>query len=127
MTIYQFDISTIIYILIIHFLADFGLQTGDQAVNKYKSNLYLFYHVGMYSLVWLFAMYGYTGLLLPSILFAAITFVCHFATDYVTSKISHKFFEEKDFHNGFVTVGFDQVLHYCQLLFTFILLVEKIK
>lgn len=113
------EFSVIIFILLIHFLADFGLQTHEQTQNKSSDNLYLFYHVAVYSGIWFIALLGhpYTekgGQYIS--LFVFITFILHFCTDYVTSRISKKFFEKQDYHNGFVVVGFDQLLHYVQLL-----------
>jgi hypothetical protein len=46
----------------------------------------------------------------------------HFATDYVTSRIAKVFFDSGDYHNGFVVVGFDQILHYIQLFLSYMLL-----
>lgn len=121
------ETKTFIFLIIVHFLADFGLQTHDQAINKSTSNKYLAFHVGIYSMVWFIAMWGYTGLWNLALYFAVITFVAHFITDYITSRISKKFFGVNDFHNGFVTVGFDQVLHYLQLIVTFNWLVSILK
>lgn len=107
-----------IFILLIHFLADFGLQTHEQATKKSSSDEYLFYHVGIYSLIWFIG----ANLFLDfehSFYFAVLTFIAHFITDAITSRISKPFFEKQDFHNGFVVVGFDQVLHYLQLYLTF--------
>ena len=116
------ELKVVFFLIIVHFLADFCLQTHEQAINKSSSNKYLFYHVGTYSLAWFFAMWGFCGIWQMAFMFATMTFSLHFATDYVTSRISKKFFEAKDFHNGFVVVGFDQVLHYFQLLVTFVFL-----
>jgi hypothetical protein len=61
-------------------------------------------------------------------IFAAITFVIHFATDYVTSRIVKKRFEAKHFGSpipnlgAFSIIGFDQVLHYTQLFLTYYIL-----
>lgn len=110
--------SFLLYILLIHFLADFTLQTSEQAVRKSSENLFLFYHVGTYSITWLLASW----IFLPfpfAVIFASVTFVCHFITDYITSRMVKNFFEKKDYHNGFVVVGFDQLLHYVQLWLTF--------
>lgn len=115
-----------IYIILIHFLADFGLQTTDQAMNKSTDVKYLLYHVLVYSLVWFIAVLalreyiGFTGL--DCIMFSSFTFGCHFFTDFITSRIGKPFWEKKDLHNGFVVIGFDQMLHYLQLYFTFKLL-----
>ena len=115
------EIKEIIIILLIHFLADFGLQTHDQATLKSSSNKFLFYHVGVYSIIWLLFMMFWTSPFI-GLIFAAITFVAHFVTDYITSRISKVFFEKGDYHNGFVVVGFDQILHYIQLFVTYLLL-----
>ena len=108
-----------LFILLIHFLADFGLQTHDQATQKSSNWLMLFYHVGVYSLIWLMASWFWFDELYLALLFAGITFALHYVTDAVTSRISKPFFDKGDFHNGFVVVGFDQILHYIQLWLTF--------
>lgn len=108
-----------LFILLIHFLADFGLQTHDQAMNKSTSVKWLLYHVGVYSLVWFFAALFYFDSFEKALVFSTITFVAHFATDYMTSRIGKPFWEAKNLHDGFVVVGFDQVLHYVQLYYTF--------
>lgn len=109
----------LIFILLIHFLADFGLQTHEQATNKSTSLKYLTYHVGVYSLIWWLAYWAWSGNVVTALLFAAITFGAHFVTDYFTSRLSSKFFKAGDMHNGFVVVGFDQMLHYIQLFLLF--------
>lgn len=116
------SLNTVVFILLIHFLGDFGLQTNDQATKKSTSEHYLFLHVGTYSLVWLIAIYAMLGNMSFTFLFAFITFICHYLTDFITSKISKKFFDANDYHNGFVTIGFDQMTHVIQLLFTYELL-----
>lgn len=108
-----------LFILIIHFLADFGLQTHDQATRKGASNKWLAYHVGVYSIIWFFASYVYYGNWVLAGLFTIVTFCCHFITDYTTSRIGKPFWDKQDLHNGFVVIGFDQVLHYVQLYYTF--------
>jgi predicted membrane metal-binding protein len=113
-----------LFILLIHFLADFGLQTHEQATNKGTSNKWLTYHVGVYSIIWLFASYVFFGSWLLAAIFAVITFCCHFITDWATSRIGKPFWEKQDLHNGFVVVGFDQVLHYIQLYYTFQFIME---
>jgi hypothetical protein len=118
------EVKTVLFLIIVHFLADFGLQTQNQATKKSTSNLYLTYHVGTYALTWFFAMCGYNGSLLMALNFAIFTFSAHWVTDYVTSRISKKFFDNQDYHNGFVVIGFDQVLHYAQLLLTYVILAK---
>lgn len=108
-----------VYIVLIHFLADFGLQTHEQAVNKSSNSTFLFYHVGVYSLIWLIATIPLLSYHARFLGFTMITFITHFWIDYVTSKIGKPFWEKKDLHNGFVVIGFDQILHLIQLWYTF--------
>jgi len=106
-------------ILVFHFFADFVLQTHDQAINKYKAGYALTMHVLTYSLTWLVCVFLMTGDIKAAVVFFLITFTAHWLTDAYTAPISKKFFEKEDYHNGFVIVGFDQVLHYIQLYLTF--------
>lgn len=106
-----------VYMILIHYLADFGLQTSQQAENKSSDDLFLFYHVGVYSLTWLLALSPLLGFG-NALVFSLLTFLCHYWTDYFTSRIGKPFWAKKDFGNGFKTVGFDQMLHYIQLYYT---------
>lgn len=47
--------------------------------------------------------------------------VAHFGIDWLTSKQTHKCFERQDYHNGFVIVGADQLVHTTCLLGTALL------
>ena len=116
--------STLIFILLIHFLADFGLQTHDLATKKSTDIIWLTYHVAVYSLRWLFASFVYFGDIWLSLVFTIVTFILHWITDFLTSRIGKPFWDKQDFHNGFVVVGFDQVLHYIQLVVTLLMLTK---
>ncbi len=106
--------------LLIHWIADFCLQTDEQAKGKASSLKMLTFHVATYTIVssimWYFILWDWRKCLI----FAGITFVAHFVTDFITSKIGKPFWQKGDFHNGFVLVGFDQILHYVQLYLTYI-------
>lgn len=115
-------ISIFVFILIIHFLADFSLQTADQATQKSTDIRHLQRHVLTYSIVWFIASYPIWDSWILSLTFAGITYVCHFLTDYITSRIGKPFWEKGDYHTGFVVVGADQVAHYLQLIFTYYLI-----
>jgi hypothetical protein len=108
-----------ILFLVIHFLADFALQTHEQATKKSSSNRYLAYHVGTYSIIWTLFIFAASSNPIIGFMFGLITFISHYATDYFTSRLSKKFFDKNDFHNGFVVIGFDQILHYIQLIYTY--------
>lgn len=122
-------IQLFILILLVHFLSDFGLQTHDQATNKGEGksiwNKWLFYHVGVYTLIW-----GVTFWILPIqedfqniygwIIFMLLIGIPHYITDWITSRIGKPFWKNQDFHNGFCVVGFDQLIHYLCLLWVLI-------
>ena len=117
MTLYE-----ILGILFIHFFADFVLQTDKQARGKSNNWHDLLSHTGVYALVWLIITQGLIILgYLPYTfyLFAPLTFVLHTATDYFTSRLNNKLWNAGKVHNFFVSVGFDQWLHYAQLFITF--------
>lgn len=116
-------------LVIIHWIADFVLQTHWQASNKSKNWLALSAHVATYTGTLLVlagaVMFGIPGLAfltVPTFLaWVLLNGVLHFATDAVTSRITSKLFG-KDWHNFFVVVGIDQAIHYVTLFGTLLLL-----
>lgn len=119
-------IQIFILILLVHFCADFALQTHEQANGKGEGssfwNKWLAYHVGVYTLIW-----GVAFWMLPVVpelnhvtgwvVFMLFIGIPHYITDYITSRIGKPFWKAQDFHNGFVVVGFDQVVHYLCLIY----------
>lgn len=123
------DLKIVLAIILIHWLADFVLQTDKQAKGKSKNWTDLLSHTGIYSLIWLipsliiFFNQSEIGII-KALSFILITFVCHTITDYFTSRLNSKLWSEGKVHNFFVSVGFDQVLHYVQLLLTYYILTK---
>lgn len=125
------NLSVPLSILIIHTIGDFLFQSDWMAINKSKNWKALGLHVSVYSLC--FVYWG-----LP---FVAITFLTHFLTDAVTSRITSKlwFFTPLDVHYTmnsnqyrqlwvskggnrhwfFVTIGIDQLIHFITLALTY--------
>lgn len=89
----------------LHFLGDFILQTDRMAQNKSKLSGWLALHVGVYSTCFVF--FGWK--------FVLATWLAHFATDYVTSRITSKLWQKNERHWFFVVIGADQALHLTQL------------
>ncbi len=115
----------LLIILITHWVADFVLQPDDLAKNKATDNGALFLHSLEYTAIWflvLSTMVVYIPLPLKIMWFIPITFISHFAIDYYTSKANKYLYEKGDTHNFFVSIGFDQILHYIQIYLTFIYL-----
>lgn len=140
----MFTLTEVFSILIIHWIADFVLQTDKQAKGKSKNWRDLLSHTSIYSLVWLLIGFGiflngfkpynqihntqmndYWNHYIPlGLLFVLITFICHTITDYFTSRLNNKLWVKGQTHNFFVSVGFDQILHYIQLFLTYYLLIK---
>ena len=85
----------------LHFIADFVLQTDRMAINKSSSNRWLAVHVLVYSVCLL--PFGWR--------FALVNGLLHFATDWVSSRWSRRFWEAGQRHWFFVVIGADQALH----------------
>ena len=106
------DLKTIIIILIIHFIADFVLQSSWMAQNKSKSNIALLTHVLVYMVPFLLIGFWY----------ALLNAFLHFIIDYNTSRLTSKLWAEGKVHWFFVVIGLDQTLHFICLFSTYILL-----
>ena len=121
------SVFTLILILIIHLEADFSMQTHQMAINKSKSNYWLTLHVLVYTgvtlLFWRFLIFDIDKnyLLSDYIKFSLFIFTTHWITDYITSRISSKYFGSNDYHNGFLTVGCDQLAYTIQLIIAYFL------
>lgn len=125
------SLTDIIALMFFHWLADFVLQTRDQADNKSKKFAVLIDHTAQYAcvlflpVVVLLAIHYYPDTYFigkaigRALLFCIITFLFHTATDFYTSKTNSQLYEQKNFYGFFCSVGFDQFLHYAQLFIIF--------
>ena len=117
------NIWVVIGIIVWHWFADFVMQDGEEAKMKSHNFGALLKHTTRYSLLWLpmTLLLGMNG-----VIFVGITFILHTITDYFTSKHTSKQYKLGNFGGPiprkmdfFVTIGFDQVLHYTQLVLTY--------
>ena len=118
-------------ILILHWFADFILQTEEQSKMKSKDISYLIGHTLTYSFVMFFGIMCIVSLnniyteenvftyIFYMFLFGTTTFFFHTLTDYFTSKWTAKLWKQNKVHTFFVVIGFDQFLHYLQLFLTY--------
>lgn len=112
------ELETIVVILNAHFYADFVMQSNWMATNKSSSLKALLVHVAIYTVVlWAtcFAYFHNQWSFQDSIRWALVNGLCHLITDGISSKGTKYFFGKKDYHNGFVIVGLDQLAHYVVL------------
>ena len=110
----------ILWALIAHWTADFIFQKDEDARNKGKSLKHLTNHIrdyttvfGLLTLAPLYALLSYTttNSYLLILTFLVINVSTHFGIDYVTSKLTSRFWKEGKIHEFFVIVGLDQLLH----------------
>ena len=108
--------ASIVYVLYLHWIADFILQSDKLARNKGHSLVALSNHILIY---WTFLSLGACAAFgLKGLVFASINSVAHFITDFFTSKATSKLYKEGKIHAFFVVVGFDQFLHTSLLILT---------
>lgn len=119
----------IIGILTIHFVADFILQTRWQAENKSKNMEALARHVIVYGLCFIIPCIILAAMRNPNPdnrpLWAFINTILHFVTDFFTSKLT-----AKNYNNGkpnkrfWIYIGLDQYIHSITLIATWIWLCQ---
>lgn len=116
------SVNIIAAMALVHFIADFVLQSSWMAQNKSKDLLALTAHVAVYGLC-LSIFAGALTLLglaqwAPMAAFVVVNTLLHFAVDSITSFYSAGLWSEKRWHDFFVLVGFDQLLHFVILIYT---------
>ena len=119
------SLPLIIWILFVHWVADFVCQSRGVAIDKSKDNWALSYHTGIYSWVLTLGVFIYAALAHWDInkvwgvfVFVLINGAVHWATDYFTSRLNAKLWAKTHYHNFFVSIGFDQWIHAATLLTT---------
>jgi hypothetical protein len=105
------SIYTVINLLFVHWVGDFILQSDAMAKGKSSENKWLFLHCLVYSSLF--------ALVYIDLWFGLLLFITHFVTDYFTSRINKKLWEEQKVHDFFVMVGFDQLIHFVTILILF--------
>ena len=111
----------LIYLMFCHYIADFCLQTENQAKNKSSNILKLLEHTYLYSLFMLL-----TSLLfftqLEAMIFGLSCFILHTITDFVSSRLSEIQYQKQKM-NGIIgfwsIIGMDQFLHFVQIYLTY--------
>ena len=98
-----------IYVIWVHWIADFIFQTDKMAMNKSTSWKWLSSHVAVYTLP-LF-LWGWR--------FALFNGATHLFVDAVTSRATTYLWKKGDRHNFFVVIGLDQAIHVTLLFVSF--------
>ena len=105
-----------LFILTVHWIGDFVLQSHWMAVNKSKRWDALGLHVYVYtaSLMVAACILGlWIGPVNSPLLasWALLNGVLHFATDAITSRITARLWAQQRTHDFFVIIGLDQLIH----------------
>lgn len=132
----MFSFLEIFGILLTHWVADFIFQSDEDAKGKSKYMKNLVFHTVTYSIAWLVPLLIYSivyNIWYPNVRyglhnafdFVIITFIFHTITDYFTSRLNSKLWAAGKTHNFFVSIGFDQLLHYAQLFITIYIIYKR--
>lgn len=109
-----------LFVLFLHWLADFVFQTRWMAENKSKDNRALTTHVAIYSLVFLVGLLIMSSFVKTSFLgilgLVSINGIIHWCVDYVTSRMNAKFFQTQQMTYFWWNIGFDQFIHQACLI-----------
>jgi hypothetical protein len=126
----RYQLALTVYVLFLHFLADFVFQTDSIAKRKSKEWSALAEHIYVYTLI----IFG--GLFIQQVIlnefhpdfvpdcfvwsakWAAINGAVHFCVDAVTSRINARLWAQGRVHAFFVGVGADQFIHAATLILT---------
>lgn len=129
----------ILQLLFSHWVSDFVLQSHWMATNKSKNLLALAAHVATYTAAFGFIMLTlgvvlagtpHWGLAIMALMspvqffsWVGLNGLLHLATDFFTSKVTSSLWTKGDYHNFFVVVGLDQLIHYSCLILTLFLFI----
>lgn len=113
----------IVFLLLIHFIADFVCQNDTMALKKSHDFGWLFLHVAVYTAVFFVCM-GFGALyfqfnFISTLYFVLLNSALHLITDFFTSKINAYHWSKKENHRFFVGIGADQFIHGATLIYTF--------
>ena len=112
------SINLVLYLLFVHWLADFFLQSDWISQNKSISNRALSLHCLVYFMTFFLCTLGLypNGKAEFGPLFSLIVGLIHFPVDYYTSRVNKQLWDNKEVHYFFVSIGFDQLIHFATIL-----------
>jgi len=124
------EITEILGLLFCHWIGDFVLQSNEVAKCKSNDSIALTSHCTSYLFaitifIILFQVLpwhlerNFTQVQINTFIFLGLTFFSHWIQDYITSRINSYLYSKGQIHNFYVSLGFDQFLHFCQLILTY--------
>ena len=113
----------IIMLIFLHLIGDSVLQSQKLRQQKIDSVLYLFKHVGIYSIVFLIFIPILLQLtLLQTFWFTLINVVIHFGEDWIFVKIKKHYWDNKDYKFVAAFSIVEHLLHVTILILTFMIM-----
>lgn len=103
-------INAILWVLFLHLIADFFLQTTWMALGKSKRADALFVHIAVYFLVFVLGTF--------SPVYSLVNAAIHLVVDFVTSRINSHLYQYPDKHWFYCGIGVDQFIHSTCLILT---------
>lgn len=117
--------KTLVLIFVMHIVAGFFLQSKKISKLKRENKLYLFQHVGIYTLFFVIFSPVLLGLtLLQGLVYSLINGVLHLIVDFTTGKFKVKYSEKTNFKYKLI-VYIDYTLHLSMLMLTYIYMFHK--
>ena len=120
------NLTVLTVILFGHWLSDFVLQKNKKSTRKkikYKNVKHILPHTLLYTTILTIGVNLlcitediYCNYKLSVFYFFTITYITHFITDLVVTKINSKFLKKNQRHNYIVMIGFDQFIHATTLI-----------
>ncbi len=111
----------LLWIFLLHTIADFVFQTRWMAENKSKNMAALFYHIMEYTFVIFLGITIIMGIKF-GLIYSIINGIIHLITDFITSKISSYAYKSNKNKLFWTMIGFDQLIHISSLLITLAIL-----
>lgn len=117
-----FTLWIFIYISVVHFIADFIMQSDEMAKGKSTSIYWLTRHAISYGKIMLYGTiilgislyyFGFNFMIFYKELlgYIFINVILHWITDYFTSKQTKRLWAEHKVHYFFIMIGLDQLIH----------------
>lgn len=108
-----------IYVLFLHWVGDFVLQSRWMADNKSKDWEALVLHVFVYAVTLWFGVFVMQAWAIEVVCrYALVNFIIHIGVDSLTSRMTKVAIAEKNMHLFFGIVGADQFVHAVTILIT---------
>ena len=121
------NVSIVIWIISAHWLADFVLQSDWMAKKKSTNHGALAAHTLVYGIFLILFMIPYGAPKSEIIVWGIVNMLLHGSYDFLSSHLNSYLWRRNEVHYFFVSIGFDQLIHYICLFSTWVWLIGGLK